>query len=147
MLGTIVNSLAIIMGAAIGSLLKGGLREKYSQTIMDAASLAVILIGLQSAFKSSDLLIVIICLVVGSFIGELLDIERHLEKLGQLLEGRLAKNGQGFTRGFVTASLVYCVGAMAIVGALESGLTGNHQTLFAKSILDGVMSVIFAASL
>ncbi len=147
MLGTIVNSLAIVLGATLGSFLRGGLKERYSQSIMDAASLAVILIGLKSAFKTEELLLVIICLVAGSFIGELLDIEKALEKVGKLVEGRLSKNGQGFTQGFVTASLVYCVGAMAIVGALESGLTGNHQTLFAKSILDGVISIIFAASL
>ena len=147
MLGTIVNCLAIIVGAGIGLCLRGGLEDRYSRIIMSAIGLAVILIGLKAAFKAENLLPVIICLVAGSFIGELLNIESRLEKMGRLIEGRMAKNGKGFTQGFVTASLVYCVGAMAIVGSLESGLAGNHQTLFAKSILDGVTAVIFSASL
>ncbi len=146
MLGTIVNSLAIIIGAGIGYFLGSGLKERYSLTIMNAISLAVILIGLKSAFNSDDMLLVTICLVAGSFVGEMLNIEQRLEKLANLFEKRQQVNQKSFTQGFVTASLVYCVGAMAIVGALESGLTGNHQTLFAKSILDGITAIVFTAT-
>ncbi|MBC8432179.1 MAG: DUF554 domain-containing protein [Desulfobacterales bacterium] len=147
MLGTIVNTLAIGAGSLIGLLLKGGIPRKYSVTMMQAISLAVILIGLQMAFKSNQILVVIFSLAVGSVVGEFLSIEARLDALGRRLEARFSKNGQGISHGFVVASLVFCVGSMAIVGSLESGLTGNHQTLFAKSALDGIASIIFASTL
>ena len=112
-----------------------------------AIGLAVLLIGLKSALKTDDLLLVIISLALGAVIGEMLHIEARLEAVGHWIGNRIGRSGTGVAQGFVTASLVFCVGAMAIVGALESGLTGNHQTLFAKSILDGVTSIIFASTL
>ena len=108
----------------------------------------MILIGWKSALAADQLLIVIISMVVGATIGEGLNIEGRLERLGQWLEARVSAGpGSSLARGFVTASLVFCVGSLAIVGALESGLTGNHQTLFAKSILDGVISIVFASTM
>lgn len=147
MLGTIINALAIIAGSLLGLLFKKGIPEGYKQTVMQAISLAVILIGLKSALQSSELLIVIISLALGSIIGEFAGIEDKLERLGQWLESRFSSESGSISKGFVTASLVYCVGSMAIVGSFESGLTGNHQTLFAKSALDGISSIIFASSL
>ncbi len=147
MLGTIVNTLAIVAGSLLGLLLKGGIPRKYNVTMMQAISLAVILVGLQMALKSNQILIVIFSLAIGSVVGEFLSIEARLDALGRRLEARFAKNGQGISHGFVVASLVFCVGSMAIVGSLESGLTGNHQTLFAKSALDGIASIIFASTL
>ncbi len=148
MLGTIVNALAIIAGGLIGLLFGKGIAEKYKQTILQGVALSVILIGWKSALAADQLLIVIISMVVGATIGEGLNIEGRLERLGQWLEARVSAGpGSSLARGFVTASLVFCVGSMAIVGALESGLTGNHQTLFAKSILDGVISIVFASTL
>jgi hypothetical protein len=147
-LGTIVNTLSIIVGSLIGLFFRGGIPEKYSKTIMHAIGLAVILIGLKTALKSDAILTVIVSLAAGSFIGELLRIEDRLEQLGQWIGRRFSKDdGKVVSKGFVFASLLYCVGAMAIVGSLESGLSGNHQTLFAKSILDGIGSVIFASTL
>ncbi len=146
MLGTIVNTLAIGAGSLLGLLLKGGIPRKYNVTMMQALSLAVILVGLQMAFKSNQILVVIFSLAIGSVVGEFLSIEARLDALGRRLEARFSKNGQGISHGFVVASLVFCVGSMAIVGSLESGLTGNHQTLFAKSALDGIASIIFAPS-
>jgi uncharacterized membrane protein YqgA involved in biofilm formation len=93
------------------------------------------------------LLLVIISLALGAVMGEMLHIEDHLEATGRWIGGHLGRFGEGVAQAFVTASLVYCVGAMAIVGALESGLAGNHQTLYAKSLLDGVTSIIFASTL
>jgi len=145
--GTIVNTLAIIAGSLIGVVLKGGIPKKYNITVMQAVSLAVILIGLKAAFKTDDLLLVIFSLAIGSVAGELLGIEARLEQLGHWLESRFSKGGSGIAKGFVTASLIYCVGSMAIVGSLESGLSGNHQTLFAKSVLDGIASIILASTL
>jgi len=147
MLGTIVNTVAIIAGSLIGLLFKGSIPEKYGKTIMHAIGLAVILIGLKTALKTDDILIIIISLALGSVMGELLRIEDRLEQLGKGLGRLLPGDNDGVAKGFVTASLVYCVGAMAIVGALESGLSGNHQTLFAKSLLDGIGSILFASTL
>ena len=150
MLGTIVNVIAIICGSLLGLLFRKGIPDNYKEIIMSGIGLSVILIGVKSALSSDKLLIVIFSVIIGAGIGVFLKIEAKLESLGSYFERRLAsKSGDtgSFARGFVTASLVFCVGSMAIVGALESGLTGNHQTLFAKSILDGVTSLIFASSL
>lgn len=147
MQGTIVNTLAIIVGSIAGVFLKKGISERHSQSIMHAVGLAVILIGIRGALKSDDLLVVILSLVLGTFLGETIGIEAALEKMGSVLENRYAGSSTGFTKGFVTASLIYCVGAMAIVGSLESGLAGNHQTLYAKSVLDGITSIILASTL
>jgi len=109
----------------------------------------VILIGLTSALKTTDSMAVIICMVVGGLIGSAIDIEKRLNQLGQFIERKVSSSGEqgGIAKGFVTASLVYCVGAMAIVGAIDSGLRGDHSTLIAKSVLDGVMSIFFASTL
>ena len=150
MLGTIVNVIAIICGSLLGLLFRKGIPDNYKEIIMSGIGLSVILIGVKSALSSDQLLIVIFSVIIGAGIGEFLKIEAKLESLGSYFERKLASKSSdtgSFARGFVTASLVFCVGSMAIVGALESGLTGNHQTLFAKSILDGVTSLIFASSL
>lgn len=147
MLGTIVNTLSIIVGSLVGLLLRGGIPQRYSQMIMHAIGLAVVLIGLKTALETHAILVVILSLVIGSILGELLRIEDRLEQFGHWIGSRLSKDSKGIAKGFVSASLLYCVGAMAIVGAMESGLTGNHQTLFAKSILDGLGSVLFASTL
>lgn len=146
MIGTIVNTAAIIAGSLLGLLMKGGIQQKYRFTIMQAVGLAVIMIGLQSALKTESLLVVIISLALGSLLGEWMNIENHLERLGQWLELRIAAKGGDFARGFVATSLIFCVGSMAIVGSLESGLNDNHQILFAKSVLDGITSVVFAST-
>lgn len=148
MFGTVVNALAIVGGSLAGLMLRGGIPRAYAETIMQAVGLAVILIGLKGAMASDALLLVIGCIAVGSLMGEAMGIEDRLERLGNWMERRFAREGEdGLSRGFVAASLLFCVGSMAIVGSLESGLTGNHQTLFAKSVLDGVSSVIFASTM
>jgi len=150
MLGTIVNVIAVICGSLVGLLFRKGLPENYKEIVMSGVGLSVILVGIKSALSSDDLLIVIFSVIIGAVIGEFLKIEARLESLAHQIESRVAgkaSDSGSFVRGFTTASLVFCVGSMAIVGALESGLTGNHQTLFAKSILDGVTSIIFASSM
>lgn len=150
MLGTIVNSLAIVAGSLLGLLFSRGIAERYREIIMQGVGLAVVLIGVKSALVSDSLLVVILSVICGAVLGEAATIEARLEALGRLLERKVAAKSSdtsSFARGFVTASLVFCVGSMAIVGSLESGLTGNHQTLFAKSVLDGVASVIFASTM
>ena len=147
MLGSIVNALAIIIGSLVGLLLKHGIKESYRQTIMDATALAVLVIGIIGAVQTEIILLMVFSLVIGSFIGESLRIEDRLNQLGQWVERRVAQSGSGFTKGFVTASLVFCVGSMAIVGSIESGLSGNHSTLLAKSVLDGIFSIFFASTM
>lgn len=141
-----MNTLAIIAGSLAGLLVKGGIPKAYMDTVMQAIGLAVILIGLKGALSAEDLLLVIFSLAIGGVAGEFLRIEERLEHLGLWLERKLSRVGGDIAKGFVTASLLFCVGSMAIVGSLESGLTGNHQTLFAKSVLDGVSSIVFAST-
>ncbi len=147
MLGTIVNTLAILIGSLIGLQLQKGVPDRFHQTMITAIGLVVIMIGIKGALKSDALLIVISSLMVGSLIGEWIDIESQLDKIGRWLESIFRKSGGNLAKGFVSASLIYCVGAMAIVGSLESGLSANHNTLFAKSILDGIASIILASTL
>lgn len=147
MLGTIVNASAIIVGGLVGILLRKGIPDSYKRTIMQGLGLSVFVIGLSSTFKSENILLMIFCIVIGSVVGEAFRIENKLEKFGDWLEGSVGKSEGTVAKGFVTASLIYCVGAMAIVGSLESGLTGNHETLFAKSLIDGISSVIFSSTL
>lgn len=154
MLGTIVNALAVIGGCIIGLIVKEKLTEKMSNTIMSGLALCVLYIGISGALKGQDTLIIIICIAVGALIGEIIDIDKRLNNLGNFIENKInlkKKNKDSekisISEGFVTSSLLFCVGAMAVVGSLESGLQGNHSTLFAKSILDGVSSIIFASSL
>ncbi|PKL19140.1 MAG: DUF554 domain-containing protein [Spirochaetae bacterium HGW-Spirochaetae-5] len=158
-LGTVVNAAAIIAGGVAGALLRSGLPERFRDTIMQALGLSIVMIGLSGALQGiyvitasgklsrEYIMLMIFSLVGGAIIGELLNIEDKLEKLGIWIQKKYLKNSGNFAEGFVTASLVFCVGAMAIVGSLEDGLAGDTGTLFAKAVLDGVISVIFAATL
>ena len=147
MLGTVVNVCAILLGSALGLLLRKGLPQRLRDTVMQGLGLCVILIGLSGGIGTADTMCVIISIVVGGLVGAAVNIEKRLEILGNLAQRKLARGGDGFARGFVTASLVYCVGAMAIMGALDSGLKGDHATLIAKSALDGISAIIFASTL
>lgn len=150
MLGTVVNCIAIISGCLLGLIVKGRLSEKISTTIMAGLGLCVLYIGISGALKGQDTLLMIISIALGALIGEIIDVDKWLNELGKYLESKIKKkDGQtvSIAEGFVTASLLFCVGAMAIVGSLESGLKGNHGTLFAKSLLDGISSIIFTSSL
>ncbi len=146
MFGTLVNTLAIAAGSLLGLAFRGGIPLHYQQTVIQAIGLAVILIGLTGALKTQDILVIIFSLAIGSLVGEWLRIEARLNQLGNWLEKKCAQSEGGIAKGFVTASLIYCVGSMAIVGSMESGLTGNHQTLYAKSVLDGISAIIFAST-
>ena len=148
MLGTVVNALSILLGGLLGSFFKNKISSEYNETIMKALGLSVILIGLKGAFqvKDEDILLLIICLALGSLLGEMMKIEKGIEKIGSWLESKFSKQN-GLANGFVTASLVFCVGAMAIMGSLEAGLSNNNSVLFAKSLLDGIFAVIFSSTL
>ncbi len=145
MLGTIVNVLAIIVGSTVGLLFGRGLKRETTKTIQDAMALGTIAIGIMSAIEMTMPLLVLVSLALGALIGELIGIEQGLNKFADKISDRFGEGN--FSKGFVTATLVYCVGAMAIYGAIESGLTGDHNTLYIKSTLDGVTSVVFASTL
>ena len=147
MLGTIVNTISIIIGGTFGNLLGNTFNERYSDILMKAISMSVIVIGLKSALETQNILLLICCMAIGSLLGEFLKIEDHLGHISSIIEKKFSKKKNNFTEGFVTATLIYCVGAMAIIGAIESGVNNNHSTLFAKSILDGVFSIVFASTL
>lgn len=147
MLGTVVNFLAIIGGSIVGLFLKGGIPERISSTVMNGISLCILFIGISGAFKVDNMLIVIISMSIGAVIGECFNLDEKLKKLGDWLEKKFKNNKNKISEGFVSASLIYCVGAMAIVGSLESGLRGNHEILFSKSILDGISAIIFSSTL
>lgn len=148
MLGTLINVAAIGAGAIAGTLLKKGLPERISKTILQGIGLTVTLIGIQMALQTKNPLVVIASMVVGGLVGSGLRLEDRLETLGKRVEARFRGSGEdSFARAFVTATLVFCVGAMAIMGAIEDGLTGRPQTLIAKSMLDGIASLVFASTM
>ncbi|MBR3765412.1 MAG: DUF554 domain-containing protein [Clostridia bacterium] len=157
MFGNLINFAAILLGTGIGLLLRKGIPDRLRDTVVQGQGLCVILVGLFSTFSAddggalvrADLTCVIVCIVVGSLIGAWIDIEKRLNDLGAAIERRFVPDAAegSIARGFVTASLVFCVGAMAIVGPMNSGLRGDHSTLISKSILDGVFAIFFTSSL
>lgn len=148
LLGTIVNGLLIIIGTLLGKLLNR-IPEGMKGTVMHAIGLAVMVLGLQMGFKSGNFLIVILSLVFGAVIGEYFDLEGKLNKLGDWIESKVGneKGHGGISQGFVTATLIFVIGAMAIIGALDSGIRGDHDVLYTKSIIDGFTALILTTTL
>lgn len=150
MLGTIVNTIAVIIGAGIGIFFKKGIPEKLSDTMMKGLGLCTLFLGISGSLDGQNSLILIISIVVGALIGEGIDLDARLNQLGNWLENKFkSKDGSkvSIAEGFVSASLLFCVGAMTIVGSLQSGLQGNHEMLFNKSMLDFVAAIIFASTM
>ena len=147
MLGVWANFLAVLVGGGLGTLLKGGIPEKYQKTINAGLGLCVLVIGISGAIQTSNMLIVIVSVVLGSLLGELLNIERGLERMGEWAQARLSKGESRFADAFVNTTLLVCVGAMAIVGSLEAGLENDPGTLLAKSALDFVACIIFGSTM
>ncbi len=147
LLGTIVNSIAIIVGSLIGYFFKNVIPEKLSDSLLKASALAVIAVGIKLSLQGENLSLMIISVILGTFIGELLNIEDKLDNLGLWVESKIKNKKSNITQGFVTCTLVYCVGSMAIVGSIQSGLTGNHEILFSKAVLDGIISITMTVSM
>ena len=147
MLGTIVNALAIIAGGIIGLLFKNVIPEKISESLLKTTGLAVIAIGITLIFRGENFTLLIISLILGTIIGESIDIEGILERFGAYIESKMKNKESNVALGFVTCTLVYCVGSMAIIGSIQSGLTGNHDILFSKALIDGITSVSMAVSM
>ena len=150
MVATLVNCGVIIVGCIIGLFIKGGIPERFNKIIMNGLALCAMFIGFSGALEGNNTIITIVSMALGALVGELIDIDKWLNKLGETIQKKLDKgNGKEsrIAEGFVNASLLYCVGAMSIVGALQAGLSGNYDTIYAKTVLDGVSSVIFSASM
>ena len=145
MKGTLVNTAAVILGSLIGLAVGSRLPEKVKQMVMNGLGLCTLLIGFKMAFKGEQILLIIGSLVLGGIIGELLDIEGWLERLGEKIKKRVKSESGNFVVGFVTASLVFCVGPMTVVGSIEDGIRGDASILYAKSVLDGFASIAFAS--
>lgn len=149
MLGTIINAGLILLGSFVGLLFKNRISPRFSATITQGLSLCVIFIGISSAIRTADTLCMILCMVFGILIGEAVDIEKRLDQLGETLRDKLHQEGEGnrFTEGFVTASLLYCIGSMAVMGALQAGIYKDYSVLISKGVLDGITSITFAAAM
>ena len=163
--GTIINSLAILAGSLLGLVLQaathrsskdvdvGGIGGRLQTIVMEGMSLCVLYIGISGSLKGQNTLIAIISIAIGAVVGELLDLARRMHTLGDWVQAKTARlihtqeGAPSVADGFVAASLLFCVGAMAIVGSLENGLTGNYDTLKAKSVIDGIAAIVFASSL
>jgi hypothetical protein len=145
-IGTIANSLAIIVGSSLGIIFHREFPQKIKAIIFEAIGLSIIIIGIQMALKVEDLLVFIFSILIGGIIGEAIDLEKHFENFGNLLKEKIGSENKRFTHGFLTSSLLFCVGSMAIVGSLNDGLRGDHSLLFTKSILDGFTSLALAST-
>lgn len=149
LVGTVINVLCIIVGCFFGMFLTN-IQEKYKETIMQGIGLVVILIGLQMAFQTESIIIVLLSILTGALIGEFLNLEQRLNDLGMWIGARFATSkteGHQMSQAFVTASLIFVVGAMAILGALDSGIRGDHEVLITKGILDGFTAFVLTTTL
>ena len=152
MLGPAVNAIVIIICGLAGCFLVKGIPPRFEEILKKAIGLSIIFIGIRGALENERVLLLIMSMVFGAAIGELINIDAFMNRLGLWAERRLGMGGgeaggRSFSKGFVTASILFCSGSMAIVGSMQSGLAGNHEILFAKSVLDGAISIVFGASM
>lgn len=151
MIATVINAALVLVGSILGLLLKNKISDRFSSVVTQALALCVLSIGISMAVGTQNTLCVIICMVLGVMLGEALKIEDRLDGAGEFLRRKLIKNEGGsnsrFTEGFVTATLLYCVGAMAITGSIEAGLNHNYSIIVSKGVIDGVTSITFAATM
>ena len=143
--GTIVNALAVICGSLLGLLLRHGLPERLREIVFQGIGICTLLIGMQMALKVQNLLVVVFAVLLGGLLGESARLEDRLRALGDRLKQRMKSSEGKFTEGLLMAFLIFCVGSMTVVGALEEGTRGNPQLLYVKSVLDGFTSIALAA--
>ncbi|MBQ8532864.1 MAG: DUF554 domain-containing protein [Clostridia bacterium] len=146
--GAVVNFFTVIAGTLIGMLFKKGIPERVKATLMNGMALCVLYIGITGLFEDgTNILIIIASFAIGAVVGELADFDGIVNRLGTGLEKSLGKGDTKIADGFVTATLLFCVGAMTVVGSIDSGISGDNSTLYSKSIIDGVSSVALTSSL
>jgi len=157
MLGPLVNATTIVICSLAGTFLIKGIPQRFEEIVKKAIGLSIIFIGIRGAFENSRILLLILSMVIGAITGELINIDKWMNRLGAWAERKIvkkesadsepAKSKHSFSKSFVASSILFCTGSMAILGSMQSGLQGNHEMLFAKSVMDGTMSLIFGASL
>jgi len=149
--GTVVNALGVVAGGGVGlaihRLMHKGIPQRFSELVMKGIGLCTVYIAFSHLLDGSKTLVTILSMVLGAILGEWLDLDGKLKKLSQVLEKKFAKSGGSFAQGFLSATLLFCVGTMTITGSLESGLLNQHSILFAKATMDTVAALIFASSL
>ncbi len=145
--GTLVNAGAIVLGALLGLLLKRGLPTEVRNLVMQVNGLVVMMIGLKMALESPNDVVLVVGLSIGALIGTVLRLDDRLNHLGMTIKARLRVQDSNFVDGFVSASLIFCIGAMAIVGSFEAGVNHNYDVLFVKATIDGIMSIVLASTL
>ncbi|MEM1586929.1 MAG: DUF554 domain-containing protein [Candidatus Bathyarchaeia archaeon] len=147
MYGTLVNAASVILGSLLGIVLRSGFPEKIKRIVFHGVGLVTLFMGFQMSMKTSNIIILFFSILIGAIIGETLNIEEYIEKIGNLIKLKLGSGEDKFVEGFITAFLIFCIGPMTIVGSIEDGLYGNPTILYAKSILDGFTSISLASML
>ena len=147
-MGVIINVIAIVIGTMIGLFLKRGMSEKMSSHIMQGLALITFIIGLKGALVDQDMILLIVSISLGGYLGEMMQLEENIRKFAEWVQDKLSKEGSKnqLAEGFVSAVLIFCVGAMAVMGSLEAGLRDNHQILITKAIIDGIASIILTTT-
>lgn len=146
-MGTIINVITILIGGAIGLLFRKRFPERISETALQIMGLFTLLIGIEMALQGKEMILVLISLALGAMIGEWINIEKGLDKFGDWIEKRLNIKEGSPAKGFIYASLVFCVGSMAIVGSITDGVKGDSSILITKAMMDGIISIPFAAGM
>jgi uncharacterized protein len=147
MIGTIINVIAIVIGTIVGMILKTKLPDRITSTIFHGIGLFTIFLGISMALKTNNFFLLILSIVIGSLIGSILDIDKHVNNFSEWLKTKVKSKNERFTEGFITAFLLYCMGSMAILGSIEEGLGNTPNLLLSKSVLDGFSSMALASSL
>ncbi len=148
MQGTIVNTITVILGSSIGLYLGAKLKDSIKNIMVQGVALSTILIGMKMGFKVENFLIVIASIVIGGALGEIWKIEDKIADLGKYIEGKMGgKGGENFVKGFVLASVIFCVGPMTILGCIQDGLNNDPSILYVKSMLDGLTSIMLSSTL
>ena len=152
MLANIINSIAVIFGSLIGIFFKRSINTKITDALVTALALVVAVLGIMGAIETADSLGMVICMALGTLIGELLDLDGKLTRLAELLKRLVAPKETGessgnFTQGFISATLTFCIGSMAIMGAMQAGISGDMSIILSKSVIDCVTAVSFATAL
>ncbi len=147
LIGTVVNVLAIIVGSSLGLFLNNRLPDRFIKTFFQVIGLFTIFLGISMALESTHMLHMVMALITGAMVGEALRIQEAIERMGETLRTKFKIGNERFTEGLVTSFLLYCIGSLTIVGALEAGLTGDHKLIYIKSLMDGVSSIALASGL
>lgn len=145
-IGTIVNTIAVIVGSLIGVMLHKNFPDRVKAIVFQGIGLATLVLGMQMAFEVQNLLILIFSILIGGIIGEVINVEMYFERFADWLKRKVKIKDDKFSDGFITATLIYCIGSMAVIGSLNEGLRGDRTLLFTKSILDGFTSVALAST-